>query len=76
MIDLKPVFINAFIPMFESLLWLQATAFVVSLFIIVFIDKISDMFKLKKRQKKKLKGNSMFIIFFLVTIEIVYVVVK
>ena len=76
MIEMKPIFIDVFLSMFESLLWLQATAFIISLIILLFIDKISEVFKLTKKKKRKLKGNVMFILFFLVTMEIIYIVVK
>jgi len=76
MIEMKPIFIDVFLSMFESLLWLQATAFIISLIILLFIDKISEVFKLTKKKTRKLKGNVMFILFFLVTMEIIYIVVK
>jgi len=75
-IDIQQIFINAFINLFENVLWLVPIAFIVAIYLFIFKYEVAYNLELTKRERNRLTEKLLLVIIVITGSTIAYLYIK
>jgi len=75
-LDIKSIFIDAFIKLFENVIWVVPIALIIAIYLFFFRNEVAYDWELTRREKNKLTEKSFLGIVILISATIAYLYIK